>query len=130
VVVDVHRGHGPPAAKNYTFAALITTDATIARAPDDVGAAVRGIVAAHRALRADPSRAAEVGARRFPPAAASMIAGLVERDLPFYDAVVHEDAVRATQEFARALGRLDTASPYEDVVAVRYRDLWTPGGPG
>ena len=125
VIVDVRRGGGPPGAGNYTFAALITTDATIAGAPDRVAAAVRGIVAAQRVLRADPSRATEVGARRFPPAAAAMIAGLVERDLPFYDAVIHEDAVRATQDFARALGHLPTPALYEDVVAVRYRDLWT-----
>jgi ABC-type nitrate/sulfonate/bicarbonate transport system substrate-binding protein len=125
VIVDVRRGQGPPAACNYTFAALITTDAMIARAPDRVAAVVRGIVAAQRVLRADPSRATEVGTRRFPAAAAAMIAGLVERDLPFYDPVVHEDAVRATQDFARALGHLDTPAPYEDVVAVRYRELWT-----
>jgi ABC-type nitrate/sulfonate/bicarbonate transport system substrate-binding protein len=125
VIVDVRRGQGPPAARHYTFAALITTDALIARAPDRVAAAVRGIVAAQRMLRADPSRATEVGHRRFPAGAATMIAGLVERDLPFYDPVIHEDAVRATQDFARALGHLDTPAPYEGVVAVRYRGLWT-----
>ena len=125
VIVDVRRGQGPPAARNYTFAALITTDAMIARAPDRVAAAVRGIVAAQRMLRADPSRATEVGSRRFPAAASVMIARLVERDLPFYDPVIHEDAVRATQDFARALGHLDTTLPYEDVVAVGYRGLWT-----
>src|SRR2546425_3350795 len=46
-------------------------------------------------LREDPGRATEVGRRRFPPAAADMIAALVERDLPFYDPVIDEDAVRA-----------------------------------
>ncbi len=125
VIVDVRRGQGPPAARNYTFAALITTDAMIARAPDRVAAAVRGIVAAQRMLRADPSRATEVGSRRFPAAASVMIARLVERDLPFYDPVIYEDAVRATQDFASALGHLDTTLPYEDVVAVGYRGLWT-----
>jgi ABC-type nitrate/sulfonate/bicarbonate transport system substrate-binding protein len=124
VIVDVRRGDGPPAAKSYTFAALITTDAMIARAPDQVAAAVRGIVAAQRVLRADPSRATEVGAKRFPPAAAAMIAGLVERDLPFYDPVIHEEAVRATNEFAQALGHLTAPVAYEDVVATRFRPLW------
>src|SRR5947209_8764835 len=84
------RGDGPPAAKHYTFSALITTEALIERDSDRVAAAVRAIVKAHRTLRADPGRATEVGRKRFPPAAAEMIAGLVERDLPFYDPVVHE----------------------------------------
>jgi NitT/TauT family transport system substrate-binding protein len=124
VVVDVRRGDGPPAARHYTFAALITTDAMIARAPEQVAAAVRGIVAAQRVLRADPSRAAEVGRKRFPPAAAEMIADLVARDLPFYDPVIGEDAVRATNAFAQALGHLAGPVPYEDVVATRFRPLW------
>jgi ABC-type nitrate/sulfonate/bicarbonate transport system substrate-binding protein len=127
VVVDVRRGDGPPAAKNYTFSALITTEARIEREPEQVAGTVRAIVKAQAALRADPRRATEVGRRRFPPAAAEMIAGLVERDLPFYDPVVHEDAVRATGEFARALGLLQAPVAYEQVVAVRFRDLWMGG---
>src|SRR5262245_60696933 len=72
IVVDVRRGDGPPAAKNYTLAALIVTDAFIDREPDRVAAAVRAIVSAQRALRAAPERAAEVGRRRFPAAAAEI----------------------------------------------------------
>jgi ABC-type nitrate/sulfonate/bicarbonate transport system substrate-binding protein len=125
IVVDVRRGDGPSAAKHYTFSALITTEALIERDSDRVGAAVRAIVKAHRALRADPGRATEVGRKRFPPAAAEMIAGLVERDLPFYDPVVHEEAVRATNEFARALGLLSAPVAYEEVVDPRFRPLWT-----
>src|SRR5438552_13269245 len=37
VVVDVRRGDGPPGAGQYTFAALSTTDALIAREPERVG---------------------------------------------------------------------------------------------
>jgi ABC-type nitrate/sulfonate/bicarbonate transport system substrate-binding protein len=125
IVVDVRRGDGPAAARHFTFAALITTEALIERAPAQVAAAVRGIVAAQRALRADPTRAAAVGQRRFPAPAAEMIAALVERDLPFYDPVIHEDAVRATSAFARALGLLSTAVAYEDVVATQFRSLWS-----
>jgi len=49
----------------------------------------------------------------------------VERDLPFYDPVVHEDSVRATNDFSRALGLLSAAVAYEQVVDVRFRPLWT-----
>ncbi len=124
IVVDVRRGDGPPAARHFTFAALVTTDALIDREPEAVAAVVRSIVAAQRTLRENPALATEVGRRRFPPEAADMIAGLVERDLPFYDPVIHEDAVWATSEFARALGLLQATVPYEHVVATRFRDLW------
>src|SRR5262249_17670355 len=70
VVVDVRRGDGPPGAGHYTVAALSTTDALIAREPERVAAAVRAIVRTQQMLRRDPARAAEVGRRRFPPAAA------------------------------------------------------------
>jgi NitT/TauT family transport system substrate-binding protein len=125
IVVDVRRGDGPPWARHYTFSALVTTEAFIERHFEQVSAAVRAIVKAQRALREDPGRAAEVGRTRFPPAAAEMIAGLVERDLPFYDPVVHEEAVRATSEFARALGLLSEPVAYERTVDLRFRPLWT-----
>ena len=124
IVVDVRRGDGPPAARDFTFAALVTTGALIARDPQRVAAAVRGIVAAQRALRATPGRASEVGRRRFPPAAAEMIAALVERDLPFYDPTISESSVTALSAFARALGLLASPVAYDDVVATRFRDLW------
>lgn len=124
VVVDVRRGDGPPTAKDFTFAALITTEALIERQPDAVAAAVRAIVSTHQTLRRDPGRAAEVGRRRFPPAEAEMIAGLVERDLPFYEPVIREEAVRTMNDFARSLGSDVGRAGYEDVVAVQFRPLW------
>src|SRR3989449_5890041 len=54
VVVDVRRGDGPPGAGQYTFAALSTTDALIAREPERVAAAVRAIVRAQSTLQKNP----------------------------------------------------------------------------
>jgi len=125
VVVDVRRGDGPPGAGQYTFAALSTTDALIAREPERVAAAVRAIVRAQRMLKKEPARATEVGRRRFPPAATEIIAAVVERDLPFYDPVIGEPAVAAMNSFARALGLLAAPVAYDDVVATRFRSLWT-----
>ena len=126
VVIDVRRGDGPPAAANYTCAALATTDALIAREPERVTAAVRAIVRAQRMLRKDPVRATEVGRRRFPPAAAEMIAAVVERDLPFYDPVISETSVATMNGFAQAIGLLGGPVAYETVVAIRFRNLWSP----
>ena len=77
------------------------------------------------ALREEPARAAEVGQRRFPPEAAAIIQTLVERDSPFYDPVISEDAVLKLNRFAQSVGLLPDQVPYEQVVAVRFRDLWT-----
>ncbi|MCZ6875788.1 MAG: ABC transporter substrate-binding protein [bacterium] len=124
IIVDVRRGDGPPSAKNFTFSALLTTDTLIERHPEQVAAAVRGIIRAQQVLRTDPTQATIVGQRRFPPDAAALIATLVERDLPFYDPVISEYSVNMTNRFAQALGFLDTLVPYEQVVATQFRHLW------
>jgi ABC-type nitrate/sulfonate/bicarbonate transport system substrate-binding protein len=124
LVVDSRRGDGPPGAGDYTFAALSTTDALIARDPERVAAAVRAIARAQRLLKENPARATEVGRRRFPPAAAEIIAAVVERDLPFYDASIAESQVTAMNRFAQSIGLLPGPVPYESVVATRFRPLW------
>jgi NitT/TauT family transport system substrate-binding protein len=129
VIADVRRGDGPPAAGQYTFAALSTTEALIARDPERVAAAVRAIVQTQRLLRKEPARATEVGRRRFPPAAAEIIAPIVERDLPFYDPVVGEGTVATMNRFAQAIGLLSAPVAYEAVVAVSFRDLWSATAP-
>ncbi len=125
VIADVRRGDGPPAAGQYTFAALSTTEALIAREPERVAAAVRAIVRTQRMLRKEPARASEVGRRRFPPAAAEIIAAIVERDLPFYDPVIPDAAVAMMNGFAQAIGLLAAPVAYDEVVATRFRDLWS-----
>src|SRR5438477_4302975 len=124
VIADVRRGDGPPGAGQYTFAALATTEALIAREPERVAAAVRAIVRTQHMLRKEPALAIDVGRRRFPPAAAEIIAAIVERDLPFYDPAISEAAVATMNGFAQAIGLLDAAVGYDGVVATRFRELW------
>ncbi len=71
-----------------------------------------------------PALAAEVGRRRFPQEAAELIATVVERDVPFYDPVISPEAVAGLNRFAQSVGRLPSQVGYEQVVAVRFRDLW------
>ena len=85
---------------------------------------MRALVKAHKALRADPTRAAEVGKRRFPPDAAELIGAIIERDLPFYDAAISEETVNGLNRFAQSIGLLAEPVSYEQVVAVQFRDLW------
>jgi ABC-type nitrate/sulfonate/bicarbonate transport system substrate-binding protein len=123
--VDVRRGDDPGDARIFTFAGLATTDDFIARAPEEVDAAVCAIVKAQGALRGDPGLARDVGERKFPPESAALIANVVARDTPFYDPVISEAAVDHLNAFARSIGHLRKAVAYEDVVSVRCRPLWS-----
>ena len=125
VVLDPRRGIAPPAARDYTFAALVATDRLIEEAPDTAEGAVRAVVEAQRTLRADPSRAVEVGQRLFPPDEAALIEDLVRRDAPYYTAGISPDSVASLNEFCRNNGRLSGDVGYEQVVASRFADLWT-----
>src|SRR5437868_594789 len=127
IVLDVRRGDGPPGCFDYTMPVLATTDRLIERSPEIASAALRALVATQNALKADVSRATEVGAKRFPPRETGLIAGIVTRDLPFYDAAISEHSVAAINDFARHMSVLDEDVPYSEVVATRFRDLWHIG---
>jgi len=124
ILIDVRRGDDPAEIRFCTFAGMATTDAFIEREPEAMGAAVRAIVKAQKVLRADPSLAREVGQRKFPKDAAALIANVVARDVDFYDPVISEEMVVKINRFAQTVGQLTAPVAYEDVVAVRYRELW------
>ena len=124
IVLDVRRGDGPKACFNYTAATIATTDAMIARSPEAIAAAVRAVVKTQAALKADVTRAGEVGKKLFPPSEAALIAELIHRDLPYYDAAILPAFVAGMAEFARRQGVLEGEAPYERVVAVQFATLW------
>jgi len=124
VVADVRRGDGPKVCFNYTAAAIAATDALIARAPEVAAAAVRAIVKTQKALKADVTRAAEVGNKLFPPSEAALITDLIRRDLPYYDATLSRDFIVGMTEFLRRQGILEGEAPYERVVAAQFAPLW------
>lgn len=124
ILLDVRRGDDPGATRQFTFAALATTDTLIEREPECAAAAIRAIVKTQRALRADPGLAASVGQRKFPKEAAELIVKIVERDLPFYDPVIGEQSIAGLNRFAQSVGHLPHPVAYEQVVAVRFRELW------
>ncbi len=124
ILIDVRRGDDPAEVRRFTFAGMVTTDDFIEREPQTIAAAVRAIVKAQRALRADPKLAVDVGRRKFPADAAALIARVVERDAPFYDPVISEEAVTSLNRFAQTVGHLSGPVPYEHVVAEGFRHLW------
>jgi len=124
VHLDLRRGDGPPDARFYNFAALTTTDRLIEEEPEIAAGAVRAVVKAQKALHADPSRATPIGQRLFAPEAAALIADLIARDAPFYDANITAEAVDGINRFATANGLLSEPLPYDRLVASRFRNLW------
>jgi NitT/TauT family transport system substrate-binding protein len=124
VVLDVRRGDGPKGCFNYTMSSVAATDRLIDGSPATAAAAVRAIVKTQAALKADPAGAAEVGRKLFPPAEAALIAELIRRDLPFYDAAISPESVAGMNQFARDIGILQGDVPYENVVATRFAPLW------
>ena len=125
VALDLRRGLGPPAARDFTFAALVTTDRLVKDAPDAAERAVSAIVEEHRALRADPSLAAGVGERLFPPYEAALIEDQVRRDAPYYVAEISPNSVANLNEFSRNVGLLSGDIAHEQVVATRFAHLWS-----
>ena len=124
MVIDARRGDGPPKSLHYTMSAIMTSDAVIQRDPEAVAAAVRAVVKTQKALKADFNLATKVGQKLFPAHEASLIAELIRRDLPFYDATVSREFVAGMTEFQRHVGLLDREVAYEDVVATQFSHLW------
>lgn len=124
MVLDLRRGDGPTAARHYTFSALVATDKRIKEEPESARAAVRALMKAHKALKADANSATEVGKKRFPPSEAELIAELVRRDLPYYDPNIPEEKVVSMNRFAQDIGLLSAPAPYDRVVATQFSHLW------
>jgi ABC-type nitrate/sulfonate/bicarbonate transport system substrate-binding protein len=125
MVLDVRRGDGPPAARHYTFSALVTTEERIRQEPESATAAIRAVTNAQKALKENLNLATQVGKKRFPPREAALIAELIRRDLPYYDPTIGTETVVNMNRFAQDIGLLGEPVPYEDVVATQFSHLWT-----
>ena len=124
VVLDVRRGDGPKPCFNYTMASIATTDRLIERSAEIAAAAVRAVVKAQAALKANVARATDIGRKLFPPSEAELIAELIRRDLPYYDASISRGFVAGMNQFSRDVGILTGDVPYERVVATQFSHLW------
>src|SRR6266480_1558304 len=127
IVLDVRRGDGPKLCFNYTMASIAATDRLIERSPETAAAAVRALVKAQAALKANVARATEIGRKLFPASEAELIAELIRRDLPYYDASISRGFVAGMNQFSRDVGILKGDVPYERVVATQFSHLWEAG---
>ena len=124
LIVDARRGDGTPGSVDYTFPAMVTTRRKLDEKPQEVAAATRAIVAAQQALKRDPGLATVAAKNLFPPAETAMIAELVRRDTPFYDAAISRQKLDALNAFSSAMGLLSTAPAYADLVPEVCRAVW------
>jgi len=85
---------------------------------------VRAVVRAQKALRADPSLATPIAERLFPKDEVPLIAGLIARDAPFYDAAISAEAVGGLNKFAKANGLIAEPVSYDQLVAAQFQALW------
>lgn len=118
IVLDIRRGDGPDGCFDYTFASLAATDEFIAEDRGRAQAIVRALGRTQKLLAEDPARATEVGERVFPPEQAALIADLVERDVPFYEAEIPERAISGMSRFARERGLPAGDPAYDQIVAM------------
>jgi NitT/TauT family transport system substrate-binding protein len=124
MVLDARRGDGPVSLRGYTFGVLATRADLVEASPDKAAAAVRALVKTQKALKADPKQATKVGEKWFPAFEASLIATLVERDLPYYDPAITQGAFDSMCRFAQMTGLTKGVGQYRDVVTTQFADLW------
>ena len=125
VLADVRRGDGFPRCRNFTFPALVTSDSLIQSRPEAVAAATRAIVGVQRALVNDVSLASRVGEKLFPPYEASLIAEVVSRDLPYYDAEIDRQVISDMQlQLAEVEPEFDDTAGYDQAVATQFSPAW------
>ncbi|MFP6761706.1 MAG: hypothetical protein VB856_08390, partial [Rhodospirillales bacterium] len=87
-------------------------------------AAIRALVKTQKALKKNVGLATEVGKKLFPNEEASLIADVVERDLPFYTAVISEDFVKGMNKFQKDVGLVKGDFSFEQVVATQFMKFW------
>jgi ABC-type nitrate/sulfonate/bicarbonate transport system substrate-binding protein len=125
LVLDVRRGDGPEGCFDYTFASLAAREDWVDEDPGRAQAVVRALRAAQSQLAADPALATAVGERIFEPEHLPLIAELIRRDVPFYDATIGERAVSGMNRFTRARGLLKGTPSFEQMVATELAPIWT-----
>ncbi|MEE2746492.1 MAG: hypothetical protein VX617_06390, partial [Pseudomonadota bacterium] len=124
MVIDARRGDGPPSAFNFTMPALITSQKMIQSEKDACAAAVRALVKTHKALKENVGLATDVGKVLFPDEEASLIADVVERDLPFYSAAIDEEFVAEMNRFQKEVGLVRGDFTFDQVVATEFMAHW------
>jgi ABC-type nitrate/sulfonate/bicarbonate transport system substrate-binding protein len=126
VILDARRDDSP--GRCCTFPALMARRSTVEDDPRLTTAVTRAVLSAQRDLRANPALATDAVRGIFPSMEAQLIAGLVERDAPFYDPVVSTEALDGLADLAESQGLVASADTSR-VVAPLARSIWPSFAP-
>lgn len=124
LVLDIRRGDGPEGCFDYTFASLAARKDWVDEDLGRAAAVVRALRRAQGLLAEDPERATAVGEGIFAAEDLPLIARLIRRDVPYYDAAIAEKAIAGMNRFARERGLLEGDPPYGSVVATELAPFW------
>ena len=117
-----------PLAQGVRIAlATIPDDAEAADILATVPVAIAALIRAQAGkppIAPDPSLATGIADGLFPPEEVPLIADLIARDAPFYDASISVKAVEGLNKFAMALGVIAEPVPYDRLVASQFSRLW------
>jgi ABC-type nitrate/sulfonate/bicarbonate transport system substrate-binding protein len=130
IILDVRRGDGARSAFHYTLPALVTTAAFFDAHRETAQAAVRAVRRTQTALAADAELASLVGKALFPAWEAEHIAGVITRDLPYYDPSISRPTFESIARFALEMGLAARIPRYENIVAPTALEPAVPGGIG
>ncbi len=123
--VDPRQGEGPKFLQHMTFSTLQAGDQFIKANPDLTGRIVKAIVKTLKRLREDPEAAVRVGQKVFPKMDVALIRQIIAVEKNTYYPAITKEAVRAVNEFQKITGAVKGDIPYEKVVAVQYKPLWS-----
>ncbi len=123
--VDPRQGEGPKFLQQMTFSTLQAGDRFIRANPELTARLIKAIVKTLKRLRADPEAGVEVGRKVFPKMDVALIRQIVGVERNTYYPAITEEAVKAVNEFQKISGAVKGDIPYEKVVAVQYKPLWS-----
>jgi len=126
-LVDPRQGEGPALVREMNFTTLQASATMLETRPDAVAKVVRAVVRAQQRLRDDGTLAARTALQLFPSVDAAVMQAIVDADRPTYRPEITEEMMRGVHAGLRGsvLPADDPPVPFADVVAVRYRPLWS-----
>jgi NitT/TauT family transport system substrate-binding protein len=125
LVLDIRRGDGPENCFNYTMPSIATTDEMVNNFPNLATAIIRAVVKTQKALKSNIALATQVGAQLFDEQTTAVIARVVQRDLPYYEASISRRFVTTMNRYARDIRLLTCERSYEDIVAEEFCSEWS-----
>ena len=114
----------PAAARDYTFAALVTRREQIAEKPELIAAAAPALVRTQQCLKQDSARATQVGKTPSSLTEVRLIAERDHHDLSYYDFGIAKRSIGALNGFARNLDILAGSVAYDQVGTGEFSHLW------